>query len=55
MSASNEEYKSNKSRDWMIFGISTVAMVAILWFKPEWVWVVWPFQLTALAGAMGRL
>jgi hypothetical protein len=52
---SKEEYTENKGRDWLIFLVSSVAMVAILWLKPEWVWVVWPFQFTALAGALGRL
>lgn len=51
----NEEYTPNKSRDWMIFWASTVVMFIILWMWPEWVWVIWPFQFTALAGAMGRL
>lgn len=51
----NEEYVQNRGRDWLIFLVSTVAMLAFLWFKPEWVWVVWPFQLTALAGALGRI
>jgi hypothetical protein len=55
MANNKEEYTQNKSRDWMVFIVSTVAMVAILWFKPEWVWVTWPFQFTALAGALGRL
>jgi hypothetical protein len=55
MANNKEEYTQNKSRDWMIFIVSSVAMVAILWFKPEWVWVTWPFQFTALAGALGRL
>jgi hypothetical protein len=51
----NEEYTQNKGRDGLIFIVSTVAMFAILWLKPEWVWVVWPFQFTALAGWFGRL
>lgn len=51
----NEEYTENRSRDWLIFGVSTVAVIALLLFKPEWVWVAWPFQFTALAGALGRL
>jgi hypothetical protein len=51
----NEEYVPNRGRDWLIFLVSTVAMVGFLILKPEWVWVVWPFQLTALAGALGRL
>lgn len=49
------EYTGNIGRDWLIFGVSTVAMIGFLLLKPEWVWVVWPFQLTALAGALGRL
>jgi hypothetical protein len=51
----NEEYTENRSRDWMVFIASTVGMLALLWFAPEWVWVAFPFQFTALAGAMGRL
>lgn len=51
----NEEYVNNRGRDWLIFFVSTVAMIAFLLFKPEWVWVVWPFQFTALAGALNRL
>lgn len=50
-----EEYAPKKGRDWTMFIVSTIAMFGFLWFLPEWVWVVWPFQLTALAGAMGRL
>jgi hypothetical protein len=55
MSNKKEEYTENKGRDWLVFGVFTVLMIAILWWKPEWVWVTWPFQFTALAGAMGRL
>jgi hypothetical protein len=51
----SEEFVPNKRRDWMIFGVTTVIMVALLIFIPEWVWVIWPFQLTALAGAMDRM
>ncbi|MCB0525389.1 MAG: hypothetical protein R3A50_03845 [Saprospiraceae bacterium] len=51
----NEEVTENRGRDWMLFIISTIGMLALLWFKPEWVWVAWPFQFTALAGALGRL
>ncbi len=51
----NEEFTMNRSRDWMIFIASSVVMVALLWYAPEWVWVAWPFQFTALAGALGRL
>jgi hypothetical protein len=51
----NEEYVNNKGRDWLVFAVSTVAMVALLIWMPEWIWVAWPFQFTALAGALGRL
>jgi hypothetical protein len=51
----NEEYVENRSRDWLMFGISTIAMFGFLFFLPEWIWVIWPFQLTGLAGALGRL
>ena len=51
----NEEYTENKSRDWLLFIGGTIAMVALLIWKPEWVWVAWPFQFTGLAGALGRL
>ena len=51
----NEEYTENRSRDWIVFGVSTIAMFIILWVKPEWIWVTFPFQFTALAGALGRL
>jgi hypothetical protein len=50
-----EEYQQKKGRDWMGFIISTVVMLGILWFKPEWVWVAWPFQFTFLTGALGRM
>lgn len=51
----NEEYVNNPGRDWLMFIISTVFMIALLIWLPAWVWVAWPFQFTALAGALGRL
>ncbi|MBC7777056.1 MAG: hypothetical protein H7246_16610 [Phycisphaerae bacterium] len=51
----NEEYVKNPGRDWLMFIISTVAMFALLIWMPEWIWTAWPFQFTALAGALGRL
>lgn len=51
----NEEYAKNPGRDWLMFIISTVGMVALLIWLPAWIWVAWPFQFTALAGALGRL
>jgi hypothetical protein len=51
----NEEYVENKGRDWLVFLVSAVLTLVILWVKPEWVWVGFPFVFTSLAGAMGRL
>ena len=51
----NEEYQANNRRDWMIFLASSVFMLALLVFMPEWIWVSFPFVLTSLAGAMNRL
>ncbi len=51
----NEEYAENRGRDWIIFLVSLVGLVALLFFKPEWVWVSFPFVFTSLAGALGRL
>ncbi|MCC7246770.1 MAG: hypothetical protein IT269_13885 [Saprospiraceae bacterium] len=55
MKNNKEEYVENRGRDLMIFAVSTVVMIGILFWKPEWVWVTWPFQFTALAGWLGRL
>jgi len=51
----NEEYTENRGRDWLVFIVSLIGTLAILFWKPEWVWVGFPFVFTALAGAMGRL
>ena len=51
----NEEYVENRSRDRIFFIISLAGALALLYFKPEWVWVSFPFVFTSLAGAMGRL
>ena len=53
-----EEYPNDNNtrrRDWMVFGVSLVLTLVILFIAPEWVWVGFPFVFTALAGAMGRL
>ena len=50
-----EEYTHNPGRDWLMFGISLIGTLAILYFAPEWVWVGFPFVFTSLAGALGRL
>lgn len=51
----NEEYVENRGRDLIMFVGGVIALVAFLMFKPEWVWVTFPFVFTALAGTVGRL
>ena len=55
MDTKKGEYTPNTKRDWMMFFISTILMIVILVVKPEWCWVMFPFVLTALAGAMHRM
>ncbi len=55
MKNSKEEYAENRGRDWLFFIVSLIGTLALLFFKPEWVWVGFPFLFTSLAGAMGRL
>ena len=43
---------ASKSKYWLYFIISTVAMIALLIFIPEWFWLALPFSLTYLAAAM---
>ncbi len=51
----NEEYVGNRKRDALVFAISLVGTIALLFIAPEWVWVGFPFVFTSLAGALGRL
>jgi hypothetical protein len=51
----NEEYTENRSRDMIMFVVSLVGLLALLFFKPEWIWVSFPFVFTSLAGTLGRL
>jgi hypothetical protein len=37
-----------KRKNGMLFLLSTAAVIALLLFKPEWFWVMLPFQLTYL-------
>lgn len=39
----NEEYVENRGRDWIVFIVKLVGAIALLIWKPEWVWVSFPF------------
>jgi hypothetical protein len=43
------------NRYWMLFGISTALMVALLIWYPEWHWAVLPFVCTFFVQAMDWL
>jgi hypothetical protein len=47
----------NKSTivDWLIFLVSTVAFVVMLFVLPEWSWLTFPFIGTFLAKALNVL
>ncbi|HQW71890.1 MAG: hypothetical protein IPO45_07650 [Saprospiraceae bacterium] len=48
----SQEEKKNASKQWMIFAVSTVIIIAMLIYVPTFFWVVLPFQLTSFAYAM---
>ncbi len=50
----NTEKKSN-SKNWTLFFISTIVMIALLFVKPEWFWLALPFSLTYFSEAMNYL
>ncbi len=51
----NEEYVESRKRDGLLFIVSLLGTLALLFVAPEWVWVGFPFLFTSLAGALGRL
>ncbi|MBP7821459.1 MAG: hypothetical protein KA010_00955 [Saprospiraceae bacterium] len=50
---STNDQTANKGKYWAIFFISTIVMIALLIFLPEWFWVALPFVCTYLALALG--
>ncbi|HMY83209.1 MAG TPA: hypothetical protein PLC76_09070 [Saprospiraceae bacterium] len=49
---SQEENKTNTKTQWMIFTVSTIALILLLVYLPSFFWVALPFQLTSFAYAM---
>jgi len=48
----NKEETSSSSKDWLLFLVSTVVMIAMLIFVNEWFWLAMPFSLTYLVKAL---
>lgn len=49
-----ESGTSNKN-NWMLFGISAIITLLMLFFVNEWFWVGLPFTLTYLVLAMDKM
>ncbi|HMS30185.1 MAG: hypothetical protein IPQ10_12585 [Saprospiraceae bacterium] len=47
--------QESNSQNWLIFIVSTVLMLALLWFFPAWFWVPLPFVLTYLTKALNAM
>ena len=48
----NQKEQDSSSKDWMLFIISTVVLIAMLIFVNEWFWLALPFSLTYLVKAL---
>ncbi|MEY3368023.1 MAG: hypothetical protein RI973_1178 [Bacteroidota bacterium] len=44
--------KTSSRTSWLLFVVSTVIMLLMLIWVPQWFWVVLPFSLTYLVQAM---
>ncbi len=47
-----EEVKKSRGMFWVLTVISVTAMIALLVFQPQWVWISFPFVGTFFASAM---
>ncbi len=47
-----EVTKNKTSKYWLYFAIASVAVLALLFIRPEWFWVALPFQLGYLVKAL---
>lgn len=41
--------------DWVLFLVSTIIMIAMLVWLPQWFWLALPFSLTYLVKAMNLM
>ncbi|HOJ91590.1 MAG: hypothetical protein WAS56_15520 [Saprospiraceae bacterium] len=49
------EKSESRSKDMMIFVVSTIIMCVLLWCCPAWFWVPLPFVLTYLTKAFDAI
>jgi len=49
---SQEDNKTNTKNQWILFAVSTLALIAMLIYVPTFFWVVLPIQLTSFVMAM---
>lgn len=49
------EETSYKGTDWIMFAVSTLAMIALLIFATEWFWLALPFSSTYLVRALDKM
>jgi hypothetical protein len=47
-----ETQKKSRSMYWLLTAVAITAMVLLLIFQPQWVWVSFPFVGTFFASAM---
>jgi len=48
----NTESKVNRKTMWLLFLVSTIVTLGLLFMNPTWFWVPLPFMLTFLVYAM---
>ena len=44
--------KTSTGLDWILFIVSTVILIGMLIYVPQWFWLALPFSLTYLVKAM---
>lgn len=47
--------RSSSMFDWVLFLVSTIIMIAMLVWLPQWFWLALPFSLTYLVKAMNLM
>jgi len=43
----------SRSTDWLIFLVTTLATIALLYVAPQWFWLILPFPITYAVKALG--